>query len=87
MTRDVQALLDLAIQEVTGVCEDPHYPQARAIRAELMKMRGPEDAEVAGIPKTLARIVVDSWPLGSDTTEAVVAAEAAYWNWRQTTAK
>ena len=83
MTGDVEALLDRAIQAVTLVCEDPQYPHASAIRVELMKMRGLADVEAGGSPKTLAQMVVDCWPLGSDTTEAVVAAEVAYWNRRQ----
>jgi hypothetical protein len=84
MTSQVEDLLELAIRAVSDVRKDKSYPGAQMICARLVELKSSARIELVatGSAGTLSRAVIDSWPLGSAATEAVVAAESSYWAWR-----
>lgn len=74
--------VDAALQLVDSVTDETHFPgrlQVRnrllAMRAELLTNSLPPRAMRTPI---LARLVTDSWPLSSELSEAVSAAERSY---------
>lgn len=82
MTPDVVNLLDRAIAVLDNVHAPAVFPGLDSVRRRLREMRqeviegksrGPKDRR-----GDLARMVIDSWPLNSPATTAVVEAEAGY---------
>jgi len=74
--------IEFAIRSVDTLLGDSNYPDWQRVREALLMFAAFLKDEPPGTPCAfspwLARFVVDSWPLGSDTTAAVVAAEREF---------
>ena len=80
MSEEARLLVQRAIDAVDRVDRPSDFPGLDSVTRDLAKMR---DALAEGeIDSTfgecgLGRLVTDSWPLGSEVSEAVIAAERA----------